>query len=94
MSEQLESNPLSSSADLGPAVPIFRVEDLDVSVAYYIDRLGFHPSSHELSLGLARVLGNGSGRACAPVRCGVEPRGAAGRLARWQGYTVDTTTRR
>jgi catechol 2,3-dioxygenase-like lactoylglutathione lyase family enzyme len=28
--------------DLGPAVPILRVEDLDVSVAYYLDRLGFH----------------------------------------------------
>lgn len=28
--------------DLGPAVPILTVEDLDISVAYSIERLGFH----------------------------------------------------
>lgn len=42
MSKQLESNPLSSRVNLGPAVPIFRVENLDVSVAYYVDQLGFY----------------------------------------------------
>jgi catechol 2,3-dioxygenase-like lactoylglutathione lyase family enzyme len=28
--------------NLGPAVPIFRVRNLDASVTYYIERLGFH----------------------------------------------------
>ena len=39
-----DSNEPSASpayARLSPAVPIFRVENLDASVAYYVDRLGF-----------------------------------------------------
>jgi uncharacterized glyoxalase superfamily protein PhnB len=31
----------SPRVDLGPAVPIFRVEHLDRSIAYYVERLGF-----------------------------------------------------
>jgi catechol 2,3-dioxygenase-like lactoylglutathione lyase family enzyme len=42
MSELNESIPLSSRVNLGAAVPIFRVENLDVSVAYYVEQLGFH----------------------------------------------------
>jgi catechol 2,3-dioxygenase-like lactoylglutathione lyase family enzyme len=41
MSEGVESKPVSSRVNLGPAVPILRVENLDVSVAYYVDQLGF-----------------------------------------------------
>ena len=36
-----EAGQSKKSGPLSPAVPIFRVEDLDASLAYYIDRLGF-----------------------------------------------------
>jgi catechol 2,3-dioxygenase-like lactoylglutathione lyase family enzyme len=41
MSDSTESDVSPARIRLGGAVPIFRVEDLDRSVAYYVDRLGF-----------------------------------------------------
>lgn len=41
MSEPIESTVVSGRAKLSPAVPIFRVDDLDASVTYYVERLGF-----------------------------------------------------
>jgi catechol 2,3-dioxygenase-like lactoylglutathione lyase family enzyme len=41
MPEPLESTTVSPRVKLSGAVPIFRVESLDVSVEYYIERLGF-----------------------------------------------------
>lgn len=41
MSDPTESIALPSPLNLGGAVPIFRVENLDISVAYYVERLGF-----------------------------------------------------
>jgi uncharacterized glyoxalase superfamily protein PhnB len=41
MAEQFESSPPKSRVNLGPAVPIFRVENLDASVVYYVEKLGF-----------------------------------------------------
>jgi catechol 2,3-dioxygenase-like lactoylglutathione lyase family enzyme len=42
MPGRLESTAWEPGVNLGTAVPIFRVERLDVSVAYYVERLGFH----------------------------------------------------
>jgi len=128
MADPLESTAPPSRVNLGPAVPIFRVENLDVSLDYYVERLGFHlewrsdplasvgrdrtsimlaegdqgqpgtwvwiaagnvddlfaelhargvassPPADELSLGIARVPGDGSRRTCAPIRGGGETR--------------------
>lgn len=41
MPEPFESTAPPARVRLGTAVPIFRVDDLDVSVAYYVERLGF-----------------------------------------------------
>lgn len=42
MSESIESTTAPPTrAGLGPAIPIFRVNDLDDSIAYYVERLGF-----------------------------------------------------
>ncbi len=41
MAEPLESTVPPSRVNLGPAVPIFRVQNLDVSLDYYVERLGF-----------------------------------------------------
>ena len=41
MSEPFQSAVVSSTAALGAAVPILRVGSLDVSLGYYVERLGF-----------------------------------------------------
>lgn len=41
MPEPSEPAAASSPANLGPAVPILRVADLDASVGYYVERFGF-----------------------------------------------------
>lgn len=41
MSEPFQSALVSSTAALGAAVPILRVGSLDVSLGYYVERLGF-----------------------------------------------------
>lgn len=41
MPEPLESAALPARVKLGAAVPILRVDDLDISVPYYVERLGF-----------------------------------------------------
>ena len=41
MAEPFESTVPPSRVNLGPAVPIFRVQNLDVSLDYYVERLGF-----------------------------------------------------
>ena len=41
MASVSESPVPKSNSNLGPAVPIFRVDDLDASVAYYVEKLGF-----------------------------------------------------
>jgi len=41
MSDALEPASVPAPVALGPAVPIFRVDDLDTSVTYYVERLGF-----------------------------------------------------
>lgn len=41
MAEPVEPPTPPPHVDLGSAVPILRVENLDASVAYYIERLGF-----------------------------------------------------
>jgi len=41
MPESIESTVLSGRVKLNSAVPIFRVNDLDASVTYYVERLGF-----------------------------------------------------
>lgn len=41
MPESLGAAPASSRVRLSAAVPIFRVDNLEVSIAYYVDRLGF-----------------------------------------------------
>ena len=41
MSDSHEVAPSPSRVKLGSAVPIFRVENLEASIAYYVERLGF-----------------------------------------------------
>ena len=41
MPEPFESTAAPSSTKLGAAVPIFRVEQLDLSITYYVEQLGF-----------------------------------------------------
>lgn len=41
MTETIESAAVPSRVNLGPAVPIFRVDNLNASVNYYVERLGF-----------------------------------------------------
>ncbi|MGH7480858.1 MAG: bleomycin resistance protein [Longimicrobiales bacterium] len=41
MTEPLKSAAQTPPVELGAAIPILRVENLDLSVAYYVERLGF-----------------------------------------------------
>jgi catechol 2,3-dioxygenase-like lactoylglutathione lyase family enzyme len=41
MPDTREATSLPSRANLSPAIPIFRVENLEASIAYYVERLGF-----------------------------------------------------
>ena len=41
MTDSIDSRVPSSPVRLRPAVPIFRVRDLEVSIDYYVERLGF-----------------------------------------------------
>ena len=42
MPDTREATSLPSRASLSPAIPIFRVENLEASIAYYVERLGCH----------------------------------------------------
>lgn len=42
MSEPLESIAASSRVNLGPAIPIICVANLEASIDYYVEKLGFH----------------------------------------------------
>jgi uncharacterized glyoxalase superfamily protein PhnB len=42
MSDSVDSAHPATHATLGGVIPILRVNDLDASVAYYLEKLGFH----------------------------------------------------
>ena len=42
MSDSLNSTRPAAQATIGGVIPILRVNDLDASIAYYLEKLGFH----------------------------------------------------